>query len=192
MKKYSIIIADPPWSYNRNWGGNPANGGITYPTMTISDIYKLPIKQIADKNCALFLWIPHPKLMHASDVMFHWGFDWKTTAFDWTKISKNGKPRMGLGHYTRSSSELCLLGIKGSMKRHDATVMQSQSFPIDKHSAKPLQIRDEIFRLFGNQPTLELFARDRDPRIDTIGNAISGLDIKDELQMIIDGTWVQS
>ena len=52
-KKYNIIYADPPWSYRDKKNNDPKMGGITYPTMSIEDICKMPIGNIADKDCAL-------------------------------------------------------------------------------------------------------------------------------------------
>ena len=59
-KKYQIIYADPPWSYQ----GNMMNSSVTdhYPVMSIKDICNLPIKDIADKDCVLFMWVTYPKL----------------------------------------------------------------------------------------------------------------------------------
>jgi len=62
MKKYKTIIVDPPWKYG-SWGkANPKSRPncktypMPYPTMTIDEIKKLPIKKIADTNCELYLW----------------------------------------------------------------------------------------------------------------------------------------
>lgn len=35
MKKYQIILADPPWSYNDMKGNDPKMGGITYPSIEL-------------------------------------------------------------------------------------------------------------------------------------------------------------
>lgn len=191
MKKYQIIVSDPPWAFSRTWNNDPKNGGITYPTLTIPDIISLPVKDIAAENCALFLWIPHTKVSEIAPLFPSWGFRWVNTAFVWNKKNADGSSRMGLGTYTRTSSELCLLGIRGSMQRIDNTVRQDIDAPIGKHSEKPREVFDRIFRLFGNLPTLEMFARTRDLRMDTIGNEISGKDIRVELEEIRNGTWVQ-
>jgi N6-adenosine-specific RNA methylase IME4 len=191
-KKYSIIYIDPPWTYSRQWNKDPKNGGITYPVMSMNDLKSLPIQDITDKNAALFLWCCSPKLREGLELIKAYEFDFKTVGFNWIKVSKDGSPRCGLGHYTRSSSELCLLAIKGSMKRLDNNINQTLHEPIRGHSAKPLIVRDKIIQLFGNLPMIELFARERDPRFDTVGNEISQMDIKQELKMIIDGTWRQS
>ena len=161
--------------------------------MSLKDICDLPINKIADKNAILFFWTGAPKMPEALEVIKSWGFKYKTFAFVWTKINKSdGKPRCGLGHWTRSSSEVVLLATKGSPKRINTNVQQSISEPIGRHSAKPLVTRDKIIDLVGNLPAIELFARTRDPRFDCLGNDISGLDIRDELELIISNKWKQS
>ena len=60
MKKYSVIYADPPWRYDsRSSGKNPETH---YPTMPLEDIAALPVKELADDDCVLFLWVTFPKL----------------------------------------------------------------------------------------------------------------------------------
>ena len=71
MKKYQIIYADPPWRF-KNWSIKELairgekwarkNGRSLYDVMDNEQIYSLPIKNIADKNCILFLWATYPKL----------------------------------------------------------------------------------------------------------------------------------
>ncbi|GHU58565.1 hypothetical protein FACS1894133_3540 [Clostridia bacterium] len=69
-KKYSIILADPPWSY-RVWGkkGKGRSAENHYPTMSIDDICSLPVAEIADKDCVLFLWSTFPNLIEAFKVV---------------------------------------------------------------------------------------------------------------------------
>ena len=58
MGKYQVIYADPPWAY-RVWSkkGNGRSAESHYPTMSIEEIADLPVKELADENCALFLWV---------------------------------------------------------------------------------------------------------------------------------------
>lgn len=66
MKKYNVIYADPPWAYkvwSKKGAGRSAESH--YPTMKIEDIKALPIGELADKDCALFLWITFPMLREA-------------------------------------------------------------------------------------------------------------------------------
>ena len=55
-KKYSIIYADPPWSYKTySSKGKGRSAEAHYNTMSINDICKLPIGKIAADDCALFM-----------------------------------------------------------------------------------------------------------------------------------------
>ena len=72
-KKYSIIYADPPWKYKDAKGNNPKMGGITYPVMELEEIKQLPIPNICNKDCALFLWVTMPMLQEGLEVIKSWG-----------------------------------------------------------------------------------------------------------------------
>ena len=84
-KKYEIISADPPWSYNDTLGGNAKMGAMPYDTMTQDEINALPLKEITAKDCILFMWATMPKLQEALDTIRAWGFKYKTCAFCWVK-----------------------------------------------------------------------------------------------------------
>ena len=89
MKKYSVIYADPPWAYkvwSKKGAGRSAESH--YPTMSIEDIKALPVGELADKDCALFLWITFPMLREAWGVLDAWGFQYKSVAFVWIKQNK--------------------------------------------------------------------------------------------------------
>lgn len=159
-KKYQIIYADPPWSYaDQGCSGTMANH---YSGMKIEDICNLPVKEIADKNCVLFIWVTYPMLVEGLRVIEAWGFKYKTIAFQWIKLNKkNGKPFYGLGRWTRGNTECCLLATKGKPKRVSASVFQLIQSPLREHSRKPTEVRREIVKLMGsNLERIELFARD--------------------------------
>ena len=118
-KKYNIIYADPPWQYkvySKKGEGRSAENH--YHTMNIEDIRSLPVGRIADDDCILFLWITFPCLIEGISVMEAWGFTYKTCGFNWVKRNKKADTFfMGLGFWTRSNSEICILGTKGRPKR---------------------------------------------------------------------------
>ena len=115
MNKYQIIYADPPWKYNDK--GCQGACEKHYQTMSIDDICKLPVKDISDKDCVLFIWCTYPKLPEGLKVIKSWGFEFKTIAFQWIKQNKSGNGHFfGLGRWTRSNSECCLLATKGKPK----------------------------------------------------------------------------
>jgi len=192
-KKYQIILADPPWNYqDQGCQGTMANH---YVGMYLKDIKALPINQIADKNCILFLWATYPMLKEALEVIEAWGFKYKTIAFQWIKLNKRGKGYFfGLGRWTRGNTECCLLATKGKPKRKSAKVSQIIEAPLTKHSQKPEIVRDKIIELVGDLPRIELFARKPKDELfedesfkgwDVIGNEIDGQDIRKTIENMI-------
>ena len=172
MKKYQVIYADPPWSYRRGKGQGAAQNH--YPTMTDQDLYQLPVSSLADKNCVLFLWCTFPKLSEALNLINAWGFTYKTVAFVWVKQNKSGKGYFwGLGWWTRSNAEICLLAVKGKPKRKNAGIHQLILSPVEQHSKKPDIVRDKIVSLTGDVPRIELFARQTTPGWDVWGNEVN-------------------
>lgn len=185
--KYGIIYADPAWHYNdRALAGN-RGAACKYPVMSDEDIKRLPIKDIAADDCALFLWITFPKLDIALDVINAWGFKYKTCAFTWIKTNKVNKNSLfwGMGNFTRSNAEICLLATRGKPKRVSASIHQVVMSPINKHSKKPDEVRNRIEQLMGDAKRVELFARQATPGWDAIGNGIDGLDIREALSNLI-------
>lgn len=101
QKKYNIIYADPPWQYrvysDKGKGRSAEN---YYPTMSIEDIGKLPVKELTAEDSVLFMWVTFPVLKEALPVIEEWGFAYKTVAFVWTKLNKKATSLfwgMGIG-----------------------------------------------------------------------------------------------
>ena len=141
--------------------------------MSLPDICALPVADLADRDCALFMWATFPNLPQALDVIKAWGFTYKTVAFVWCKRNrKSGGFFTGLGHYTRANAEICLLATKGSLKRVSKSVRQIIDTPIEQHSKKPDEARSRIIELFGDVPRIELFARERTAGWDCFGNEV--------------------
>jgi N6-adenosine-specific RNA methylase IME4 len=163
MKKYQIIYADPPWSYDDKMKGHSFSLEEEYETQDIDWIKKLPIKDIALDNSVLFLWAVSPLLPEALEVINAWGFKYKTLAFCWSKIERGGAWVSNLGRWTMGNVELCLLATKGSPKRIKENIKQLVVDVRTEHSKKPDIVRSRIVELMGDIPRIELFARgDRD------------------------------
>ena len=170
--KYNIVYADPPWSYSDK---SLHKGGAAryYSTMGLDSICSLPVESIVDDNCALFLWVTFPHLNNAFKVINSWGFKYKTIAFNWVKKNKKSDSLFwGMGHYTRSNSEICLLGLRGKLKRVNSDVHSVLIDKVTQHSKKPFEIKKRIVRLFGDIPRIELFARDLTDGWDAWGNEV--------------------
>lgn len=185
-KKYKIIYADPPWQYrvySKKGKGRSAENH--YHTMNIDDIRSLPVDEIADDDCILFLWITFPCLKEGISVMESWGFTYKTCGFNWVKRNKKKDTYfMGLGFWTRSNSEVCLIGTKGHPKRVSKGVSQICDARVMEHSRKPAEIRERIVELCGELPRIELFAREIIEGWDCLGDEIDGMDIRDALKEV--------
>lgn len=149
--------------------------------MNIKDIKNLPIKEIADENCILFMWVTMPKLNECFDVIKAWGFEYKTCAFTWIKRNKKSNSWFwGMGSWTRANAEICLLATKGNPKRISASVHSVIDTPIEGHSKKPNIVRDKIIELIGDLPRVELFARKKTEGWDVWGNEVeSDINIQD-------------
>lgn len=185
---YNIIYADPPWSYTRTIGNGTirrADGQSHYPTMSVDSLRQIGyhVQRISRKNSALLLWATLPNLPAAIQIMEAWGFKYKTCWCTWVKTNKAGnKPFFGVGYYTRSNAELCLLGVKGriasfknlvedEVRDGNPNAMSSICIePPRQHSRKPSIVRDNIVTFFGDVPRIELFAREQSPGWSVLGN----------------------
>jgi N6-adenosine-specific RNA methylase IME4 len=188
-KKYQIIYADPPWKYDdsRDYPtkNNPSGAGGAskhYVTMEIDDIKSLPVKEIVDENCMLFLWTTSPFMKKAIEVIEAWGFEFITIPFVWIKRENDtSEPRKdGIGSYTLNNAEYVLLGRKGKYWRNSTLVKQIILAPKGEHSRKPLETRNRIVQLLGDLPRIELFAREK-----TEGWDVWGLEAPKDTQMLI-------
>lgn len=149
------------------------SAGNHYPTMSLEDIKNLPINNLADKNCVLFMWTTIPLLKDSFSVLDSWGFEYKSIAFVWIKLNKKSDTLFwGMGHWTRSNAELCILATKGHPKRKSAKVHQVIMSHIQQHSKKPDEARERIIELIGDLPRIELFAREKKDGWDSWGNEI--------------------
>ena len=173
-RKYNIIYADPPWRYevySKKGLGRSAESH--YPTMSLDEIRALPVRELADENCALFMWTTIPLLRECFSVMEAWGFKYKTVAFVWVKQNRKSNGLFwGMGHWTRSNVELCMLATVGHPKRQSAGVHQVVISHIEEHSKKPDEVRQRIIQLVGDLPRIELFARQRSDGWDVWGNEV--------------------
>jgi N6-adenosine-specific RNA methylase IME4 len=162
-KRFRTILADPPWQFQNKTGKvAPEHKRLNrYSTMTLSQIMDLPVQEVSDELCHLYLWIPNALLPEGLKVMAAWGFQYKTNII-WEKVRKDGEPDgRGVGFYFRNVTEMLLFGVKGvnnrtlAPARSQVNLIRSQK---REHSRKP----DEIFPIIeacSPGPYLELFAR---------------------------------
>lgn len=179
MTRYRVIYADPPWRFVDRSGSGVAEKH--YATMSLDEIAALPVAEWVAQDAALFLWVIQPLLPEALDLIRAWGFNFKTVAFAWVKISGGQHRlfyaaedvRLGLGYHTRAGMEQCWLATRGRgydrLSRGEAQVVFS---PLREHSRKPDEIAESIVRLTGDVSRLEMFARTRRRGWDAWGNEV--------------------
>jgi N6-adenosine-specific RNA methylase IME4 len=162
MKKFNIILCDPPWQYNDKLTCGKRGVAYKYQTLSIKDIQSLPIQNITAKDCTLFMWGTWPLIKECIATMEAWGFEYKTCGFVWVKLTKDRKKIVrGMGRYTRGNTEFVFIGRRGKMLvRFDKGISQMVLAPRGlKHSEKPGSVIHRITKMYPNIPKIELFAR---------------------------------
>lgn len=154
--KYRIIYADPPWKYSDTLVDGYGPAEFHYPPMTTTELCELPIKELADDNAVLFLWVTSPLLEDSFKIIKAWGFEYKSS-FVWDKIKHN------YGHYNSVRHEFLLVCTKGSCTPDVPQLFDSvQSIErTDRHSEKPEEFRTIIDTLYTRGRRIELFAREQ-------------------------------
>jgi N6-adenosine-specific RNA methylase IME4 len=193
LKKYNVIYADPPWTFDTysEKGKEHKSAELHYNTMSMADIQALPVSRIAADDCVLFLWVTSPMLLDGLKTIETWGFTYKTIGFNWFKQNKIADSWFwGLGYWTRQNTELCLLATRGKPTRASKGVHQVLDEFIDTepiasklgaHSEKPAAVRERIVALCGDVPRIELFARQQTLGWDATGLELTGEDIREFL-----------
>lgn len=123
-----------------------------YPVLSVEQICNIPIREIADNDAALFLWVPTPLLDQGFVVLKAWGFKYKTTLY-WHKIG-----RKGLGFWFSGDVENCLLAIRGKIKAFRCQKSNLVAVTPQEHSRKPAEITN-LIEPYCPEPRLEVFCR---------------------------------
>ena len=172
MKKYQIIYTDPPWEMVRSFGGANWKGGertrpvLDYPTMTFQEIEELPISEISDKDCNLYLWTTQKYLPQSFDLIKKWGFNYVSTLV-WCK------PRGGfVGGAYFSNLEFLVYARRGKAGIKNKINSQWFALPKGRHSQKPKEIIDMLTSVHGDVSRIELFARQKTEGWDVWGNEV--------------------
>lgn len=168
MKQYKTIYADPPWE--QKMSGNyrirtHRNKKLMYKTMSVNEIKELPINDIAETGCHLWLWTTNQYLRQGFDVMESWGFKY-LAPITWTKPS-------GCGNWFVHTTQTCLFGYKEKCifprDRYKPTTFIS-GLP-KRHSKKPDSFYSFIESISGEE-RIELFARGKRLGWDVWGNEV--------------------
>jgi len=152
--KFATIVIDPPWDWGDEGDADQlGRARPTYGTMKFDELLALPVGDMADLDCHLYLWITNRSLPKGFALMEQWGFRY-VTCVTWCK------PSFGMGNYFRGSTEHILFGVRGSqpLKRKDVgTWFEARRGP-GGHSSKPVESYD-LIESCSPGPYLEMFAR---------------------------------
>ena len=147
---FSIIYADPPWSYDNS--GFTQSAASQYPTMSTQEIADLPVADLCTPDSVLFLWATSPLLDQAFMVIRSWGFTYKASMV-WDK----GRAP-GIGWFVCTEHEFLLIATRQN-NTHPATKPRSIiRESAGRHSEKPESVRAMIETMYPG-PYCELFAR---------------------------------
>ena len=139
--------------------------GLEYPTMSLQEIKNIPVAELADVGCHLWLWTTNQFLQCGFEVMESWGFKY-LAPITWVKPS-------GIGNYFIHRTQTVLFGYKGKcvfpLARYQPTVVFA-TLP-KRHSQKPTEIY-ELIESISPPPRLELFARNKRDGWDCWGNEV--------------------
>jgi N6-adenosine-specific RNA methylase IME4 len=185
--KFGTILADPPWPYRSpraivgNGGRGNQNGrakvviqvdaSAHYPLMTLEQIKRLPVKDVAADAAHLYLWTTNAFMVEAHEVARAWGFEPKTL-LTWVKI-KRDRPEVSMrtGYWYRSATEHVVFGVRGRQRLLGPTVPTAYLLPRLRHSEKPAFFH-QLIEEQSPGPYLELFARRLRLGWDSWGNEI--------------------
>ncbi len=163
-----------PWTFRDKATDGQRGASFKYPVMSLLDICRLPVWELAADNCLLAMWWVPTQPLEALKVVEAWGFRLVTMkGLTWNKCGKRQTDKlvMGMGSTTRANSEDCLFAVKGNLpERINAGIIQSFTAPRLDHSRKPDMAREKLVQLLGDVPRIELFARHTSHGFDVWGN----------------------
>lgn len=170
MKKYQIIVIDPPWKVKKIQNKQrPNQVEMDYPMMSIAEIKELPIERIADDDSWCFLWTTQKYLWESKAILEEWGFNHKLTMV-WEKTY--GKSA-GMALYGfRWNAEFILVGTRGKKDMFPKSKLIPAVFqaPNIRHSQKPGRFYELIEPL--GETRIDIFARQKREGWDVWGNEV--------------------
>lgn len=173
---FGCILADPPWAFETFSGQDVVftNGQVQpYQTMDLARLKRLPVRQMAARDCVLLMWVVDANLVQALELGAAWGFTFKSRGLTWDK----GK--MAGGYWFRKESEISLLFTRGKPTRTSASQRDMIREKPREHSRKPDDQYVRLERLVRG-PYLELFARQTRPGWTSWGNQVGRFGGADE------------
>lgn len=178
--KYRTILIDPPWPKMKT-GSLLVDRGFrsaidVYPTMSIEDISKMPVQDIAEVGAHLWVWVTDGMLPNVFDLIKQWGFKYHAPII-WHKKS-------GTGNYFIHETEFLIFAyFRKCFFNRSRFVPNHYQWPTPSvHSRKPEGSYD-LIESISDPERIELFARPlcdlfpERPGWRGVGNQMNGEDI---------------
>ena len=180
-RHYGLTKIDPPWTFKTySAKGKGKSAEQHYDTMTIEDIYAMPIEELAHRD-GMWVWLyaTAPMLLEAIECFRRWNVKYVTSGV-WVKMTKDGsKPTFGTGYALRNSHEPFLIGKIGKPKIHDRSIRSAILESRREHSRKPELGYDFAARMAGPYPRADIFAREQRAGWDSWGNEIMKFNLQE-------------
>lgn len=163
VQSFGTIVLDPPWRYSDTNARGAAE--YHYPTMSIAEILRLPIPDLAAIDAHIYMWATGSFLPAALSIIESWGFnfiaqiDWiktggvRSTLVDELDAEKGTvrrlrhfvvepelvKIQIGNGHYVRHGLEHLVVGARGVLSVDQINSMESCLLAVRGHSTAPVR-----------------------------------------------------
>ena len=172
-ERFRVLVADPPWPFDDNLGGEIRGAEAHYNVLSMQQIRRFPLPPMYE-NSILFLWRVSSMQQEALDVLNAWDFRLHSELV-WKKLTKHGKRHFGMGRIVRAEHETCLIAVSGKPIILDKSVRSIFEAPTGRHSEKPDVFYKLVERLSAG-PYAELFARRHRAGWTTFGDQLPALE----------------
>ena len=168
QKRYRCLVIDPPWPIKKIEREERPNQGVEldYPTMTLEEIEKVPVSDLADpEGCHVYLWVTHKFLPEGLRLFEKWCVKYQCV-LTWVKPT-------GMTPFSwMYNTEHVLFGRIGDLDLLKNGVKLSFEAPVTRHSEKP-EIFYETVKQVSPDPRIDLFARKKHEGFDVWGNEVA-------------------
>jgi N6-adenosine-specific RNA methylase IME4 len=177
-KKYNTIVIDPPWDISMSGKvkrhRENRSDKLPYKTMSILEIKRIPIKDIANIGCHVYCWTTNKMLHQTFHILKKWGVNFHLVM---PMVKPSGiAPCMGyvfasefvlLGFFGKPMQKFTNIGKLNWLKFFNAPTKNKKN-----HSKKP----DEFYKLVEEMspaPRIDVFARNKRRAWDVWGDEIN-------------------
>lgn len=126
--RFRTLVFDPPWAEDNISDA----AGHDYALMPFDEILAMPVRDWAEDDAHLYLWVTNNTILLAPQLLAAWGFEHKTV-LTWTK------PDIGFGRYFRNSTEHVIFAVRGTMRTRAParSIRTDHDWPVGANSVKP-------------------------------------------------------